>query len=99
MSTLAETGVLGLLTFSLIYVAFFRMVWWTRQRVPPAQAQFSFLALGAALTGCCLAHGMVDHYWSRGAITVAWASVGMTVGVYLTVRNQKQAVPVGEVRA
>ena len=92
MSTLAETGVVGLLTFSLIYVSFFRMIWWTRKRVAQTEIQFSFLVVGAALTGCTLAHGMVDHYWSRGAITIAWASVGMAVGVYLSVRKQNRAV-------
>ena len=90
MSTLAETGVLGLLTFSLIYVALFRMIWWTQKRVPRTHIQFSFLVLGAALTGCTLAHGMVDHYWSRGAITLAWASVGMATGVFLAVKGQQQ---------
>jgi hypothetical protein len=24
---------------------------------------------------------MVDHYWSRGAIMIAWASVGMALSV------------------
>ena len=91
MSTLAETGVVGLLTFSLIYVSFFRMIWWTRKRVAQTEIQFSFLVVGAALTGCTLAHGMVDHYWSRGAITIAWASVGMAVGVHLSVRKQNRA--------
>jgi len=28
-----------------------------------------------------LVHGMVDHYWSRGAIMIAWASVGMALSV------------------
>jgi hypothetical protein len=36
-----------------------------------------------------LVHGMVDHYWSRGAITVAWAGAGMATYGYLIVRRRE----------
>ena len=36
----------------------------------------------AALVTLKLAHGMVDHYWTRGSIMCAWASVGMASRIY-----------------
>lgn len=93
MSTLAETGVVGLVTFSLIYVSLFWMIWQAQKRVSRSDLRFSFLTIGAALTLCTLAHGMVDHYWSRGAITLAWASTGMATGVYLTLQRSKPLLP------
>ena len=42
----------------------------------------SALVLAVALTIGRLAHGMVDHYWSRGPVTVAWAAVGMATLVH-----------------
>jgi O-antigen ligase len=80
--TLAETGVLGLAALSLIYVAFLRMVWTTRKHFVPTEPCYSFLVLGGALLLSRLGHGLVDHYWSRGALMIAWASAGMATGAY-----------------
>ena len=80
--TLAETGILGLIALGGIHLAIFKMVWETQKRIPPTDESFSFLALGGALATEKLMHGMVDHYWSRGAIMIAWAGVGMALGVY-----------------
>ena len=80
--TLAETGVLGLAAFLLIHVTFFGMVHQAKRRIAPTDPCFSFLTVGAALIADQLCHGMVDHYWSRGAIMAAWAAAGMSVGVY-----------------
>lgn len=33
-----------------------------------------------------LMHGMVDHYWTRGALTVAWGTAGMTLQAWLLLR-------------
>ena len=87
-STLAETGVLGLASLSLIYLAFYRMIWWTQKYVLRTDTAFTFLVAGGALVMDKLVHGMVDHYWSRGAITLSWASAGMAVGVYYAVRQR-----------
>ena len=77
--TLAETGVLGFAAFVALQIAVCRTVWRTWQKLPPGSAYSSPVALGGALTLARLVHGMVDHYWSRGAITQAWAAVGMTI--------------------
>lgn len=80
--TLAETGAMGLMALGLIHLTFFKMVWDTQKRIHSTDKLFSFIALGGALLTEKLVHGMVDHYWSRGAIMIAWASVGMAVGAY-----------------
>jgi hypothetical protein len=37
------------------------------------------VALAGGLVLGKLAHGLVDHYWSRGALMIAWAMVGMAL--------------------
>ena len=76
---LAETGVLGALSFGWIFWAFGRMVWRARRILPPSDPRFTLLSLGAALMAYKLTHGMVDHYWTRGALTNAWAGAGMVL--------------------
>ena len=86
--TLAETGVLGLAAFMLIHVTFFRMIWGSRKLIRPDEMSFSLLAIGGALVADQLMHGMVDHYWSRGAITMAWASAGMATRAWGDARRK-----------
>ena len=74
---LAETGVLGALSFAWIFFNFYRLVGRARRILPPSDPRFTLLSLGAALMTYKLAHGMVDHYWTRGALTNAWAGLGM----------------------
>ena len=81
--TLAETGVLGLLTFAFVFVAFFGMVWRTQNRLARGEFAYSLLALGGALMLARLSHSMVDHYWARGPTMMGWAAAGMATGVYL----------------
>jgi len=76
VSTLAETGVLGLIAFLSIFVALAWSIWRARSRIPLTHPMFSFLAIGLALTACQFLHGLVDHYWSR-VLLVPWATVGM----------------------
>jgi hypothetical protein len=90
MTVLAETGIVGLAAFSAIYASLTRMIWRMLKQVPPADADFTFIVVCAALSVSKLAHGMVDHFWSRGAITVTWASVGMATAVYLKLRRAKR---------
>jgi O-antigen ligase len=75
--TLAETGVLGAGAFALIHLTFFGIVWRARKLIPREDEIFSLLAIGAALVINRLAHGLVDHYWTRGALMLAWAGGGM----------------------
>ena len=81
--TLAETGILGLASFALIFVAFFGMVWRTQARLARTEFTYSLLSIGGALMVARLGHSMVDHYWARGPTMMAWAAAGMATGVYL----------------
>lgn len=81
LMTLAETGVPGLLTFFGLHLAVIVMVLKAQRRVPQRTLSFSLLSLALALVAGKFVHGLVDHYWSRGALTVVWASVGMAVRV------------------
>ncbi|RYX84328.1 hypothetical protein EON83_10465 [bacterium] len=78
-STLAESGLVGLLAFAWIYVVFFRLCWRSRRLLPPSDPRFSLLSIGCALMTCKILHGMVDQYWGRGSITLAWGAAGMTL--------------------
>ena len=75
VSTLAETGYLGLLTFLSIFVVFATSVWRARGRLRIADPLFSLMAVGLALMVCQFLHGCVDHYWSR-VLLVVWSSAG-----------------------
>jgi len=86
--TLAETGVLGAGALLLIHVTFLGMVWRAQKVITREDELFTLLALGAALVVSRLAHGLVDHYWSRGAIMIAWASAGMATFAFWEVRRR-----------
>jgi hypothetical protein len=79
--TLAETGPLGLLAFLAVHASLFWGVWSRRRFADPYSGASSALVLSGALVLGKFLHGMVDHYWSRGAIMIAWASVGMALSV------------------
>src|SRR5579862_434482 len=88
--TLAETGVLGLAAFLAIHVSFLRMVWRTQRLLSRSHMLYSLVAIGGALITSKFVHGMVDHYWSRGAIMIAWASAGMATHGYIITRYHLQ---------
>ena len=77
LATLAETGVVGLAAFLFFHAAIFSKAWALRRHIPPDSPLASLPALAVALVLGRLAHGTVDHFWSRGAIMVAYAAVGM----------------------
>jgi O-antigen ligase len=81
MSTLAETGVVGLLSFLAIFVMLFWMAWYAQRRIAREDPNFSLLAVGTALVFGKFLHGCVDHYWGRGIVPV-WAGAGLVVFVY-----------------
>ncbi|MGA3170983.1 MAG: O-antigen ligase family protein [Chthoniobacteraceae bacterium] len=87
--TLAETGIPGMLTFFGLQFVFMRMVWKTQLRLSRNEPLYSAVAIGGALVFGGLVHGMVDHYWSRGAISVAWAGAGMATYGYLVVQQRR----------
>lgn len=82
LMTLAETGVLGAAAFLLIHAAFFGMIWRAQKQIARSEALFSLLCIGGALVLNKLVHGMVDQYWSRGAVMAAWAGAGMATRAY-----------------
>ena len=88
--TMAETGVLGIVTFLALHAWFLRMVWMTQKKLPRNGMLYSVVALGGALITSKFIHGMVDHYWSRGAIMVAWTSAGMATYGYFVMRKREQ---------
>ena len=88
LMTLAETGVLGCAGFLLIHVVFYRMIWKAQARIAPSETLFTLLCLGGALVANKFIHGLVDHYWSRGALMATWASAGMATRAYYETRNR-----------
>ena len=94
---LAETGVLGLVAWVAVHVAFYRMVWQTQAKIARDDPLYSLVAIGGALITSRLMHGMVDHYWARGPTMMAWAAAGMAMGAYFAVRH-KRAIGTGSPR-
>jgi O-antigen ligase len=92
--TLAETGLLGLGAFLSIHAVALYSAYKKRMRIDLRSPGFSVVVLSAALLLGRFGHGLVDHYWSRGAITVTWALVGaaMAVPVLARVRQDEQGV-------
>ena len=86
--TLAETGVPGFVTFVGLHVIIVAMVLSALRRTPPGTLSASILMLTLALTVGKFMHGLVDHYWSRGSLTAAWATVGMATRVAYERRSQ-----------
>src|SRR5439155_23268639 len=84
--TLAESGIIGLTAFVLMNAAVLRFVWKTQKNIPRFHLLYSPVALGGALVIARFAHGLVDHYWSRGPILQAWAAAGMATGVFFALR-------------
>ncbi len=81
--TLAETGPLGLLALVLVHARCILGVWAQRRERALWEGRPSPVALAGALVLSKFVHGLVDHYWSRGAIMVAWAAVGMAMARFL----------------
>jgi hypothetical protein len=89
MSTLAETGVLGLFAFLLMHLAVFGKMITGARRVPYGTAVRSLTVLAFALVLARLLHGMVDHFWSRGSLTTAWMTVGMAMFALAEFRRKR----------
>ncbi|RYX82735.1 O-antigen ligase family protein [bacterium] len=77
---LGETGIVGLVTFLGMFVAFFLSLWHARSKLPRNDFAFSLLCIGGGLMMSRLLQGMVDHYWARGPTMMSWAAAGMATG-------------------
>jgi hypothetical protein len=95
LMTSAETGVLGVITLIGIHISFFGMVGKAKRRVSVNEPIFSLLAIAGALVLDKFVHGLVDHYWSRGAIMMAWAAAGMATRVYYIAEKRSNALLYG----
>ena len=82
LSTLAETGVIGLLGFAAMVAGLLRMLLRVRlsPRLPPAW--MALAGVGAALLISRLVHGMVDHFWSRGPLLLGWVGAGLLAAAW-----------------
>lgn len=87
---LAETGVPGLVTFLGLNATVVFMVRRPYRRTPPDTLAASLLIIAPALVVGKFMHGLVDHYWSRGSLTAAWATVGMATFVIAEERRQRR---------
>ena len=98
LSTLAETGILGLAAFTLVHLVLFAMVWRAQGRLPRASRVYSLLMIGGALVLAKLTHGLLDHYWGRGSATLAWSGAGMSVWAHMMISG-RGAATAGATRA
>jgi O-antigen ligase len=81
LSTLAETGIVGLIAFTSIFVSVLFYFWRARRWLPPRELTSSVVGLAVSVNVAKLAHGLVDHFWQRGTLTLAWGLVGMAAAL------------------
>ena len=81
MATLAEGGILGFVLFVTALGTYFVIVVRLVRRLPQSDPRFMIVAASCAVMVSRLGHAQFDHYWVRGASTIAWASVGMVLAV------------------
>jgi O-antigen ligase len=79
--TLGESGILGLILFFIIQITYILLVIHLIQSIPRTDSRFFLLVVSPTLMAVRLAHGQFDHYWVRGATTMAWVSVGFVLAI------------------
>jgi hypothetical protein len=79
--TLGESGITGLVSFLLIQFTYFVVVVRLLKSIPRTDPRFFLLVVSPTLMAVRLAHGQFDHYWVRGATTMAWVSVGFVLAI------------------
>ena len=79
--TLGESGILGVLSFFTIQVTYIVLVVRLAKSIPRTDPRFFLLVVSPTLMAVRLAHGQFDHYWVRGATTMAWVSVGVILAI------------------
>jgi len=90
LSTLAETGVMGAVTFLSIYAALYYMAWKASRRISRSDPMFSLLCIGVSLMTAKFIHGCLDHFWSRGVVPV-WAGAGFVIYAYHEARRRSRS--------
>lgn len=89
--TMAETGLLGLAAFLAIHWTAAKTLLRTHRLAPPDTLTLMAAGLALALVFGRLMHGLVDHYWSRGAITAAWCMVGAALALHREAQREAHA--------
>lgn len=89
--TLAETGLVGLLAFLAIHLSATKHLMRTYRLAAPGSLTLMAAGLALALVLGRFAHGLVDHYWSRGAITTAWCMTGAALSLVAVRRSEVRA--------
>jgi hypothetical protein len=79
--TLGESGILGFLSFFTIQIIYIVVVVRLVTIIPRTDPRFFLLVVSPTLMAVRLAHGQFDHYWVRGATTMAWVSVGVVLAI------------------
>ena len=79
--TLGESGVLGLMSFITIQATYIVLVVSLIRVIPRNDPRYFLLVVSPTLMAVRLAHGQFDHYWVRGATTMAWVSVGVVLAI------------------
>jgi O-antigen ligase len=98
MATLAEGGILGFVLFVTALGTYFVIVVRLVRRLPQSDPRFIIVAASCAVMVSRLGHAQFDHYWVRGASTIAWASVGMVLAVErsLSISRRRISSPLAE---
>ena len=90
MSTLAESGIFGFVLFVTALGTYFVIVFRVGRLIPQSDPRFIIVAASCAVMVSRLGHAQFDHYWVRGASTIAWASVGMVLAVERSVSASRR---------
>jgi hypothetical protein len=98
MSSLAEGGIVGFVLFTVALLAYFTIVIRVARKLPHSDPRFFLIASSCAVMISRLGHAQFDHYWVRGASTIAWASVGIVLAVErsLSVSRRPISQPLAE---
>jgi O-antigen ligase len=87
--TLGESGIFGLVLFCTIQVTYVLLVVRLIKSFPRTDPRFFLLVASPTLMAVRLAHGQFDHYWVRGATTMAWVSVGVVLAIAVDEKRRK----------
>jgi hypothetical protein len=74
--TIAETGLLGLISFVWVLFNVWKYYRYQMRRYASNQPEMLFLSICASIFLIAIMHGMVDVYWRRGIALLAWALYG-----------------------
>lgn len=89
--TLAETGIVGLVSFIVLMGSGFYSFYRAAKLSKGNPEALEIVMIGATLLFISLAAGMMDVYWRRGVGFMGWACVGMSI--YISSSMRKKAYP------